>query len=217
MEKVYGYARVVGRYRIEQEVNKPIFGKPYLTYGQCRAIFGYFLQLGGILGAKYVANLDAFGKAFLGLSGPPGGIKRMFTDLAMEIVKAHIIESKGFMDLVDDNIMKRLDYHGNVESFFIKHIKDKYYPENAETITKQFSTYGAALGAIYPDIIKKMYAKTHSEVAKEEWSKFYVAGLNISPKQGLMSYEETEKLENDAFMDYCRDCCPDLRSVLNKY
>jgi len=34
--------------------------------------------------------------------------------------------------------------------------------------------------------------------------------------QDVMSYEETEKGEDKAFMDYCRECCPDLYSILGK-
>jgi hypothetical protein len=47
----------MARIRVNQELNNPIIGKPYLNCAQCLALGSYFFQLGGILGAKHQMNL----------------------------------------------------------------------------------------------------------------------------------------------------------------
>jgi hypothetical protein len=59
MEKLSGYAKLLASVRVQKEASKPFFGKPYLKYGQCYALWSYFFQLGGILGGRHSANLDA--------------------------------------------------------------------------------------------------------------------------------------------------------------
>jgi hypothetical protein len=100
MEQISGYARVLARTRVEHEVNKPFLGKPYLKYGQCYALWSYFFQLGGILGAKHSRNLDAFGLAFLGTRGKPGAVKLFFTDVANRLMTEFQIDSMTFADYV---------------------------------------------------------------------------------------------------------------------
>jgi hypothetical protein len=39
-----------------------------------------------MLGETHQMNVDAFGDAFLGVAAPPGAVKRLFTELANDIV-----------------------------------------------------------------------------------------------------------------------------------
>jgi len=59
MEKLAGYAKLLASVRVQKEAGRPFFGKSYLKYGQRYALWSYFLQLGGILGGRHSANLDA--------------------------------------------------------------------------------------------------------------------------------------------------------------
>lgn len=108
MENISGYARVLARARVQQEMNKPFLGKPYLKYGQCYGMWGYFFQLGGILGAKHSANLDAFGQAFLGARGPSGAVKKFFTEEAKRLVTVSVSDSMTFADYVGAEFVGRL-------------------------------------------------------------------------------------------------------------
>jgi hypothetical protein len=59
MEKLSGYVKLLASVRVQKEASKPFFGKPYLKYGQCYALWSYFFQLGGIPRGRHSANLDA--------------------------------------------------------------------------------------------------------------------------------------------------------------
>lgn len=216
MENISGYARVLVRMRVEQQVNKPFIGKPYLKYGQCWGLWGYFFQLSGILGAKHSDNLDAFGHAFLGAQGPSGAVKKFFTEVAKSLVADSVSDSMTFSDFVGAEFIGRVGYAGDAHSYFSEHGMEKVRPNTAEELVWQYSEQGAALGTIYPNIIKKMFDQTHAAVPKENWERAHAAGLNIPPEQDMMSYEETEEGENEAFMNYCRECCPNLYSILSK-
>lgn len=216
MEQIGGYARTLARARVRQEASKPFLGKLYLKYGQCSAIWGYFFQLGCILGGRHSANLDAFGHAFLGAHGPPGAVKHFFTEVANELVADSVKDSMTFQDYVGLDFIRRVGYTGDAVTYFVQHGADKLPPSTAEELAWQYSESGAALGAIYPQVVRQMFIHTHAPVPKEKWQRMRAAGLNIPPEQDVMSFEETEQGENEAFMVYCRECCPNLYVVLNK-
>ncbi|MFX0199861.1 MAG: hypothetical protein ACFFCW_27375 [Candidatus Hodarchaeota archaeon] len=213
MENISGYARLLARTRVEQQINKTLLCKPYLKYGQCYVLWSYFFQLGGILGAKHSANLDAFGHAFLGMQGDAGAVKSLFNEVANELVMCSVSDSMTFSDYVGANFMGRIGYTEDAYSFFFKHGMEKITPETAEELAWQYALDGAALGAIYPDVLREMFQRTHAEVPKGIWERARASGLDIPPEQDLMSYEEFEEDEDEVFMAYCRECCPNLYSI----
>ena len=216
MENIFGYARVLARTRVEQQLNKPFLRKPYLKFGQCYVLWSYFFQLGGILGAKHSANLDAFGHAFLGAQGPCGAVKKFFTELSDLLVKDSVNDTITYSDYIGAEIIKRMGHIGDAHSFLLEQGMMKLRPNTAEELAYQFSEAGAALGAVYPYIMRNMFELTHKTVPKENWERARAVGLNIPPEQELTSYEETEKGENELFMAYCCECCPELYSILSK-
>lgn len=213
MENIIGYARILAQIRVKQQVNKPFFGKPYLKYGQCYGIWSYFFQLGCILGVKHSSNLDAFGHAFLGVSGPSGAVKEVFAEVAKRLMTDFMSNVMKFQDYISMEFCRRVHYAGDPFNYFVEHGLDKLPPNSVIELAWQYSENGAALGAIYPHIIRRIFDQTHAVVPKEEWEQMRSAGLSIPPEQDLMSYEETVQGENEAFMDYCRECCPDLHSI----
>lgn len=214
MEKISGYVRVLARTRIKQLQNKPFIGKPYIKMGQCFGICSYFLQLGGILGAKYFENLDIFGNAFLGSQGPDGAVKEFFTDVAEFHNADSKCESMTFLDYINTELIKRVNYECDAKKYLLKHGNEKLQSETVEELSYQFSIQGAALGAITPHIIKEMFNRTHEEVPKEDWKLAYDLGLNIPSEQEKINYEDTLKVENDLFVLYCKECCPENYIIL---
>lgn len=214
MEKISGYARLLARTRIQQQLNKTLLGKPYLKYGQCYVLSSYFFQLGGILGAKHSDNLDAFGPAFLGVEGEPEGIKRFLTGVANDIVLPSVTDCMTFGDYVGAKLAAQIGYREDPASFFLKHAMEKVTPESAEELAWRYAADGAAVGAIEPRVVRKMFERTHAVVPKEKWESARAAGLNIPEEQDRMSYEEVQEAEDDVFMAYCRECCPELCSTL---
>ncbi|HET6887741.1 MAG TPA: hypothetical protein VFH87_07435 [Candidatus Udaeobacter sp.] len=64
-----GYWRAVAQDLINDQLIKRFLGRSYLKLGQCFSLWGYLFELGGILGPKHGAKLDAFVPAVLGMSG----------------------------------------------------------------------------------------------------------------------------------------------------
>lgn len=215
MEKISGYARILARARVQQEANKPFFGKPYLKYGQCHGLWSYFFQLGAILAGRHASHLDAFGPAFLGAHGPPGAVEHFFTEVGKRLM-GDIAGTMRFQDYVTLEFTRRVKYAGDARMYFVQHGMETLPASTAEELAWQYSESGAALGAIYPQVVRQMFTQTHAPVPKEKWQEMRAAGLNLPGEQALMSFEETELGENQAFMLYCRECCPELYMVLNK-
>ena len=213
MENLAGYARVLARARVKQNQQKPFLGKPYLKFGQCLALWSYFFQLGGVLGAKYAAKLDAFEPAFLGARGEPGAVERFFTEVARDMLNHLLSQSTTFFEYVRADSMKRLGYTGDTVDFFLKFGMVKIKPETAAEVAWQYAENGAALGAIYPEEMRKMFDRSHAAVPNESWERARAAGLDIPQEQDRLSYKEVEGGENEVFMAYCRECCPNFYAV----
>lgn len=218
MQRILGYARVLARARVPQEVNKPFLGKPYLKYGQCLWIWGYFFQLGGLLGSKHSADLGAFGQVFLGAQ--EGSLHKDVMEgynKAAEIVVRKIVrEPMSFNDYIIDEFTGRVHYKGDPRTYFIENGMNRLPPDAVEELAFQYSVQGVALGAIYPQIVRGMFATTHASVPKVRWDLYHAAELNIPKNQDLGSYEEAETDENEPFMEYCGKYRPDLYAALSK-
>lgn len=85
-------------------------------------------------------------------------------------------------------------------TYFSKHGMNKLEPAAAANVAWEFSSDGAALGAIHPNIIWSMFDRTHVAVPKQKWERMRSAGLDIPPEQDVMTYQETETGENEGFM-----------------
>jgi len=161
-----------------------------------------------MLGAQHQMNLDAFGDAFLGATGEPGAVKRLFTELANDIVSRSVDDSMTLYDYVSQEFSRGAGYAGDPSSFLIEHGLDKIAPETAVDIVRRYAEEGAALGAIYPDELRKMYERSYAAVPKKQWDEARAAGLKIPNEQAFIRYEELEEADNEVFMAYCQKCCP---------
>ncbi len=216
MENISGYIRVLAQARVKQLQQKPFFGKPHLKLGQCLALWGYFFQLGGVIGAKHSSELDAFGHAFLGMQGEAGAVERYFAEVAENMLNQSVGDSTTFQSYVISDSMRRLNYTGDPAEFFVKFGTEKIKPETAAEVAWQYAEQGAALGAIYPQEMRKMFERSNSLVPKENWEQARAAGLDLPSEQDRISYEELEGEENEVFMAYCQECCPSYYAIFTQ-
>ena len=215
MEKISGYSRDLARVMVEQQQNRQLFGKPYLKLGQCHALWGYFFQLGGILGAKHSDKLDAFAAAFINAHGEPGVVFNFFTKVADRLVSSSINEAMSFTDFVSAEFEQRVSSKATKDEVKSFGLMERVSKDTAEELAWQYSQEGAALGAIYPNIIRKMYERTYVVHSKAMWEEARAAGLDLPPEQKQISYEKTEEIDNEAFMVYCQERYPSLHSILS--
>ena len=209
-----GFWRVVSEGFIQAQLNKPFFGRPYLKLGQCFGLWGYMLELGGILGAKHAAKTDAFVSAFLGMSGAPGLAKGVLVEQASGMAQGHSLASMKFWDYVAV-VVAYPGYTGvGYDTLVSEQGTQKVPPNLALTNSWEFASAGAALGTTYPDVLRAMFERTHARIPEEKWAFWHAAGLDIGSKQTRSSYKEAEDTENKDFMDYCQKVRPDLYSLL---
>lgn len=212
---ISGYARVIARTRAKQQMSKPLFGPAYLKFGQCFILWGYCVQLGAILGARYSNNLDAFAHAFLGMSGPKGAASKFLADAAESIATQFHLASMSFPDYIGEYVA-RSGYKGTWREFLLKFGSQKVPVETAEEQAWTYTTDGAAVGVTLPQLAREMFDRTHVPVPDGEWATARAAGLDIPSEQDTMSYEDVEEAENALFLEYCKECCHDLYSSLSR-
>ena len=213
MENISGWSRTLAKMMVDQQVNKPFIGKPYIKYGQVLALGAYFFQLGGILASKHTENLDEFGPAFLGMRGDVGAVKKFFELACHNMVNDFDMNSLKFLDYVTLEFIRRIKYNGNSTDFFLEYGTQKISPESAMELVWQYSEQGATLGAIKPSLVREIFTRTYM-LDQEKWAMAHKAGLNIPQEQENITYEEAEELESSKFMIYCENVCPEIHSVL---
>ena len=153
---------------IQGQLNKPLFGRPYLKFGQCFGLWGYMIELGGILGAKHASKPDAFVPAFLGMSGAAGVAKRVLVEQANSIVQRHSLGSMNFWDYVGADVADRMGYKGDGwHSFVTERGAEKCPPKFALTNGWGYASAGAALGTTHPDILRAMLTEHMHEFQKK--------------------------------------------------
>jgi hypothetical protein len=202
------------RIRVKQLTKNPLFGRPHLMLGQSFGIWGYSFQVGALLGAKYRSNMDPFGHAFIGASGPAGAVAEFLHEVVKPIVADSKLGSITFSDYVGQKLTQRAGYDGSWQAFIRERAMQKSSPEDAERGAWQFSVDGAAVGTTHPRLVSKMYELSHAPVDGKDWTLLRDAGLDIPPVQDSISYEDAVAVENGLFLEYCRECCPDLHSSL---
>jgi len=208
---IAGYARILIRKRIEEAQTKRIFGKPYLKLGQCYLLWSYFFQLGGILGAKHSSNLDAFVHALFGVRE---SAESVVTETAARLVPHSVNKTMNFSDYILNRLMQSTGT-SDLPSFVLKAGMSKLSSETVTAAAWLDTMDGAAIGAMHPDLVREMFARSNAPRSKENWDRARAAGIDLPPEQDLMTYDEVEEAENEMFMQYCRECCPDLYAILN--
>lgn len=210
-----GFWRAVAEGFIQGQLNKPFLGRPYLKFGQCFGLWGYMMELAGILGAKHAAKPDALVSALMGMSGTPGVAKRVLDEQADTTLARHSVGSMTFWDYVWADMAARTGSKGDSwHSLISERGAQKIPPRLALTNAWEYASAGAALGTTHPDILRAMFETTHARVSEKKWQFWFAAGLDIGPEQPQTSYAEAEATENKNFMEYCQQFRPDLYSVL---
>lgn len=211
------YARVVARGLAHEWQNKRLFGKPYLKYGQCFALWGFLFEIGGLLGASHANNLDAFGHAFLGYTGPPNAMRTFLVEVAdKEIALYGVSNATTFFAYVEAEFLRRLAYKDDPGDFFLLHGMDKMPLHTAAELGWQYAEQGSAIGAIVPSLMRGMFETTHAPSSSEQWEQARATGLDIPPTQTQTTYLEAQTAHNEGFLDYCREHRSDLYGVLSK-
>lgn len=212
MERVSGYALALASFRLQKESHRRFLGlgKPHVLAGGCLTVSGYLFQIGGMLGRKYACKLDIFAYAFLGAAGEPGAIERFFRTLTQQRVLPLLNKSSKVFDFVLREMMNRASFQGDMGDFILASARQRLDIPLALDITQEFASYGAALGAIYPERLVALLQRSFARRPDEEWEQMYRAGLDISEQQPDFNYSDFEAMEDSPFLEYCHRCCPEV-------
>lgn len=208
---IAGYARILIRSRVEDAQSKRIFGKPYVKLGQCYLLWSYFFQLGCVLGSRHSRHVDAFVHAMFGVRESADTV---IADTAARLVPESVDSTMKFSDYILRKLMESTETE-DLPTFIAKAGMSKLDSESAIAAAWLDALDGAAIGAVHPDLVREMFALSHAPRPKENWDRARDAGLDLPAEQDLMTYEELEEAEDESFMHYCKECCPDLYAILN--
>jgi len=214
MGTISGYCKILAKTRVNQLVNKPVFGKPYLYFGQSYILWSYFFQLGGILGNLYKKHINEFVDAFLGIKGDNNAIMNFLSEINNGIGKTLLLETLSIEKYIEEEYIMRTGFIGDSTQFLFKNIKRKIPPEIVVENSWQHSRDGVAIGIIDLETFISMFNRSNRIISEEKWKHARAMGLDIPEKQDILSYNETEVIENNLFMEYCQQVRPDLYNII---
>jgi|WetSurMetagenome_2_1015567.scaffolds.fasta_scaffold61177_3 hypothetical protein len=214
MDNSSGFVKMLATLRVQQEWQKPLFGKPFVKYGQCLVMGGYFFQLGGVLVIRFRDKLDEFGWAFHGLHGESGAIDR-FYDEVMKLNYPRVSDCSSIHDYIRESEAKKLDFKGDALDILFNYGMQKIKPELAIQICQHYAVDGSALGAIHPDQFKRLFEGTHTKADDESWQRARASGLDIPEQQNVLRYDEAEQEAVEMFLAYCEQYASALYGSLS--
>jgi len=195
MTSALPYARRLVLARIDEDLVRPPFVKPFLKLGELVGMAAYFMQLGALLASLYREHVEAFEAAFLGSSFPA-----VLAEALVEI-DAVLTESMSFTDFVCAGQSRQRGFDGGTEQFLAAFKSVKILADEAEELAMQFARYGAALGAMRPDTAVQMFANTHAPATHR---------ASELTERDQVAFDLVAKSESEIFRAYCRQCFPDL-------
>jgi len=189
------YARRLVLARIEEDLIRPPFVKPFLKLGELVGMAAYFMQLGALLASLHREHVEAFKAAFLGSSSPA-----VLAEALVEI-DAVLTDSMSFTDFVCAEQSRQRGFDGGADQFLIAHKATKIMAGEAEELAMQFARYGAVLGALRPDTAVQMFANTHAPATHR--------GSELTERDQV-AFDMVAKSESEIFRAYCRQTTPGL-------
>jgi hypothetical protein len=205
MEEFIGYAGEVIRYRVNKTYQKSLFGKMFWTYPRCMQLYEYFFQLGGILGGKYGSKKNEFFAPLYALSSSNENFDRVCTIGAQDILQ-NIIKSHTFFDYV--NVKEFGCEVSDIPNAFAKNAVKKINKETVLDNCPKYLLEGMSLAIIHPDQFRRLFEETHKQPDKALLESARKGGMDVSGMEDVMTYEEAEKEESEAFMSFLKQCAP---------
>jgi hypothetical protein len=199
MTSALPYARRLVLARIDEDLVRPPFVKPFLKLGELVGMAAYFMQLGALLASLHREHLEAFGEAFLGSSS-----LAVLAETLVEI-DAVLTESMSFTDFVCAEQSRQRGFDGSTEGFLAAFKSKKVFADEAEDRSMRFAWYGAALGAMRPDTAVRVFANTHAPATHR--------GSELTDRDRV-AFDLVAKSESEIFRAYCRQTMPDLFEAL---
>jgi hypothetical protein len=192
-----GYARLLIKARLDQDLVRPPFVKPFLRYPDCCELAAYFLQLGAVLGSLHREHADAFQTVLLG---------RVNTTEDIADIDALTTDPMSFTDFIHAKQARKQNFTGPLDPFIASQKTQKVLAAAAEEIAMQAAEDGAILGALRPDTALKIFAYTHDPSHEKK---------SDATDQDRMAFDVVARGENQVFMSYCRQSFPDLFQQLS--
>ena len=189
------YARRLVLARIDEDLVRPPFVKPFLKLGELVGMAAYFMQLGALLASLHREHVEAFEAAFLGSSSPA-----VLAEALVEI-NAVLTDSMSFTDFVCAEQSRQRGFDGAAAELLAALKSVKILPGEAEELALQFARYGAALGALRPDTAVQMFANTHAPASSRG---------SVPNERDQVAFDMVAKSESEIFRAYCRQCFPVL-------
>ncbi len=209
------FAHVVAGTHVRENEREPT-ATPYMLYGECLSLSGYFLQLGCLLADRHRAHPQEFLTAFLGTDLMANEVQE-FIDTAYSRVLAPMIKPhSAFMDVIVLDQMDRLGYEGEPLGLFEVHGMEKVKSEAAVQMFLEYAQRGAVIGLADEDASRSLFRQQHAPVEPEVWEKARSEGLELPKEYVPARYDEVQQQEDSLFMDHLRVAYPSLRETLEK-
>ncbi len=198
---------------LQKSLNKSLFGKITVQYGELIFLSGYLAQCGSILAAAFRDRTHHFLVATVTAGDDSEVALNTLTKEIWPDVEKQFALANGFGEFVTASEMAR---HKATDPFtFLKaNSKFKLEEPKAREMASDYFFSGIALGLCNPNLARKIYDTESGPKNQKEWDDFRAAGLNIPEKQDVIPYDEFEGTMKAMLLAWCEESRPDLLNHL---
>ena len=208
------FAMTMAKIFIQQQTQKPFFGKPYIMAGAYWGACGFLFQQCGLIGRLYSDEEDttSFMRVFAAQTGKESTALEYLDSRVTEEILPLVDEASSFQDLVAFRERARVNSSDNLANFFLKHGQEKLPQSQSAMLAAEWASYGGCVGLNYPDVIEDLFEASYRP--NPRWEEAYKLGVVSTPKQTVLSIEDAEKEASGMFKEYCEQFYPELLPTL---
>jgi hypothetical protein len=197
---------------VGRETKKPLFGKPYVLFGQATIICGYLFQQSALLGRAFNSVRRPFLNAFCTIGEPTEEGAAYFARHSAELVSPYLESADSISNLVLAMLKDRV--HGEGDWWLQQVGRRKLSVDAAIALAYDYSLTGAGFGMEQPDRFLALFDNSYKPANPQHWRAAFEVGLVTTPKQEHPSIQDFERPALEMFRGFCQDFYPHLMQPL---
>ena len=190
-------------------VQRRLFGKPYLLFGNYLVVSWYMYEAGAVLGRAKRDRLVTLERILArGAAARQGETIRFLQGEAEVQLRRFGQKPDNFFEFI---LWRDLDTHrpfADVDTTR-RALDTKVMLEGVEPIIKIWGLEGIGFGSLFPQLTETMYRRGH-DISAERWSHARRQGLVLPEQPVAVSFEEGEKHILSRVETYTREYFPEL-------
>lgn len=202
---------------LQPRIQKGFIGGTYVAFADFASMSGYLFQSGAIIGAAFSNRVDLLAQVISEAGKESSAIEYIQKEAKNRLEgfeKAHgqlrSLTTFAFEEEWKTVGISSLDFTIADGKKIAKLSQQKVKVEEAGQVISMWGLIGIGFGTSFSELTESLYRSSNEPVDPERWAMMRKAGLGISEKQEVISFEEQTEIQLSMMAEYSKENLPDL-------